>query len=178
MVGEAANGSRGTGRTIGRWALALIAVAVVALLAGVLFGRADPQRAARLLIRDLVLTEPSGEATGPPAPTSGEAVAAPMCGVVGEPLGTQAQVDAIAAGLVVVQYRLDEHAAAVGALAAAHPTEVVAGPNPALDANVVATAWTRRMRLDNPNTELLSAFVTAHAGIGPDVRPCVSPGAG
>ncbi len=169
---EAPEGSRGAGRTIGRWALAGLAVAVVALLAGVLFGRADPQRAARLLIRDLVLTEPVGEATGPPAPTSGTAQAAPMCGVVAEPLDVQSQVDAMAAGVVVLQYRLEEHAARIQAFAASRPTEVVAGPNPDLDANVVATAWTRRMRLDDPNTELLSAFVTAHAGIGPDVQPC------
>lgn len=169
---NAAEGSRGTGRTIGRWALAALGVAVIALLAGVLFGRADPQRAARLLIRDLVLTEPVGEATEPPAPTSGTAVAAPMCGVVAEPLDAQAQMDAIAAGVVVLQYRLDEHAATVQAVAAARSAEVVAGPNPDLDANIVATAWTRRMRLDDPNSELLSAFVTAHAGIGPDVQPC------
>ncbi len=150
----------------------LLAVVVVGLVAGVVFSRTDPRRAARVMLGDQVLTEPEGEATSGPAPSSGERAGGPTCGVAGAPVPAQAQIDALAAGLVVVQYRDEGHAEAVSKALADRSTIVLVAPSPDLDAPVVATAWGRRLRLEEPNGQLLRAFVTAHAGIGPQVTDC------
>ena len=149
-----------------------LAVVVVALVAGVVFSRTDPRRAATLLLGDQVLTEPEGEATSAPAPSTGDRAGGPSCGVVTEPVAVQAQVDALAAGVVVVQYREAADAEAVTEALANRPDEVLVAPNPDIDASVVATAWGRRLRLDRADGSLLRAFVTAHAGIGPQVMAC------
>lgn len=149
-----------------------VAVVVVALVAGILFSRTDPRRAASLLLGDRVLTEPEGEATSAPAPSSGDRRGGPTCGVVAEPVDVQQQVDALAAGVVVVQFRDAADAARVAEAVAGRPRAVLVAPNPGLDAAVVATAWGRRLRLDRVDGALLRAFVTAHAGIGPQVVAC------
>lgn len=149
-----------------------LAVVVVALVAGIVFSRTDPRRAASLLLGDQVLTEPEGEATAGPAPSSGDRGGGPTCGVVTEPVGVQQQVDALAAGVVVVQFRDEDHATPVAAAVADRPTDVLVAPNPDLDAPLVATAWGRRLRMERVDGALLRAFVTAHAGIGPQVVPC------
>ena len=149
-----------------------LGVIVVGLLAGVVFSRTDPQRAAALLLGDQVLTEPEGEVTTGPAPSSGQPSGGPTCGVVTEPVSTEAQVDSLAAGIVVVQYRDPDDAAALTEALAERPTEVLVAPNADLDARLVATAWGRRLRLEEVDPPVLRAFVTAHAGIGPQVTPC------
>ncbi len=145
---------------------------VVGLVAGVVFSRTDPQRAAAMLLGDQVLTEPEGEVTTGPAPSSGQAEEGPTCGVVADPVPTDQQVDSLAAGVVVVQYRDPEDADALTTALAERPTEVLVAPNGDLDSRVVATAWGRRLRLDEVDAPLLRAFVTAHAGIGPQVTDC------
>lgn len=149
-----------------------LAVVVVALVAGFLFSRTDPQRAATILLGDQVLTEPEGEVTSGPAPTSGQFDGGPTCGAVAEPVPADQQVDALAAGIVVVQYRSAEDAEAVTGALAGRPTEVLVAPNADIDAPVVATAWGRRLRLEQVDAQVLQAFVTAHAGIGPRVTDC------
>lgn len=149
-----------------------LAVVVVGLVAGVVFSRTDPRRAAAMLLGEQVLTEPEGEATGGPAPSSGSWEGGPSCGVVAEPVTAQRQVDALAAGIVVVQYRDDRDGDAVAQAVAGRPTAVLVAPNADLDARLVATAWGRRLRLDSVDGPMLRAFVTAHAGIGPQVTPC------
>lgn len=149
-----------------------LAVVVVALVAGVVFSRTDPRRAAVLLLGDQVVTEPEGESTRAPAPSTGEREAGPTCGVLADPVDVQQQVDALAAGVVVVQFRDPADASAVAEAVANRPTDVLVAPNPDLDRPVVATAWGRRLRLDRVDAPLLRAFVTAHAGIGPQVVPC------
>lgn len=149
-----------------------LAVVVVALVAGFLFSRTDPQRAAAILLGDQVLTEPEGEVTSGPAPTSGQFDGGPTCGVVTDPVAPEQQVDALAAGIVVVQYRSADDAEAVTGALASRPTEVLVAPNADIDAPVVATAWGRRLRLDQVDAPVLQAFVTAHAGIGPRVTAC------
>lgn len=159
-------------RSLGQLLVVVVAIALVGAGAGYLFGRTDPQRAARLLIRDFVQTEPEGEVTGLPAPTSGTPDGPPTCGYVTEPLGLEAQVNAIVAGIVVVQFRDEDDASVLSAFAADHGRRTLVAPNPELVPRVVATAWGRRMRLSDPNVELLSAFVQAHAGFGPAAAAC------
>lgn len=149
-----------------------LVVVVMALVAGVVFSRADPRRAATLLLGDRVLTEPEGEVTAGPAPSSGQREDGPACGVLPEPVDTRVQVDALAGGVAVVQYRDPADAVAVSEALADRPTHVLVAPNDDLDARIVATAWGRRLRLDAVDAAMLRAFVTAHAGIGPAVTQC------
>ena len=149
-----------------------LAVVAIALVAGFVFSRSDPQRAATILLGDQVLTEPEGEVTSGPAPTSGQFDGGPTCGVVTDPVAAKQQVDALAAGIVVVQYRSADDAPAVTEALAGRATEVLVAPNADLDAPVVATAWGRRLRLDQVDAPMLRAFVTAHAGLGPRVTAC------
>lgn len=150
----------------------LVAVVVAGLVAGVVFSRADPRRAARVLLGDQVQTEPEGEATSAPAPSSGVRADEPMCGVTASPADVQTQIDALAAGVVVVQYRDADNADELTRALADRSTRVLVAPNPDLDVPVVATAWGRRLRLGRVDRQLLRAFVTAHAGIGPHVLEC------
>lgn len=152
--------------------LALVGVVVAALVGGLVFSRTDPRRAASLLIEGRVETEADGEVTGPPAPTSGDAPADPVCGVSEEPVAVDTQVGALAAGIVVLQYRDSEDAEGVVGAVAETPTKVLVAPNPELSAPLVATAWGRRLELETVNEQALRAFVTAHAGLGPDVTEC------
>jgi hypothetical protein len=163
---------RTRGGTAGRLVLLVVVVTVVAGLAGFVFGRADPERAAALLIRDFVVAEPVGSATAGPAPSSGERAAAPQCGVMDRPVHAAIQVATLGVGGVVVQYRDPESAKALGQWAAAHVATVLLAPNPDLEHPVVATAWGRRMALASANLEMLSAFVAAHGGQGPDRAGC------
>lgn len=149
-----------------------LAVVVVGLVAGIVFSRTDPRRAAIVLLGDQVLTEPEGEATTGPSPSSGQRETEPSCGMVTDPVTAQRQIDALAAGIVVVQYRDPEHASEVTEALADRPTQVLVAPNPAVEAPVVATAWGRRLRLQAVDPARLRAFVTAHAGIGPNVVDC------
>ncbi len=89
-----------------------------------------------------------------------------------DPVTPDQQVDALAAGIVVVQYRSADDATELTEAVAGRPTEVLVAPNADLDAPVVATAWGRRLRLEGVEPALLQAFVTAHAGIGPRVTAC------
>lgn len=169
------------GRSARRWADSArpllwggVAVVVVGLVAGIVFSRTDPRHAASVLLGEQVITEPEGESTSGPAPTSGNGRGAPTCGMRSSPVGPVEQVDALRAGIVVVQYRDDADAAATTEALADRSDQVLVAPNAELDSAVVATAWGRRLRLPTVNGQLLRAFVTAHAGIGPQVTDCPS----
>lgn len=161
-----------------RLGLATVAVAVVAVMAGYLFARTTPERAAATRISGFVVDErdvdvaPGGDLA---APTSGEAGGEGVCGAQPEPLTTDEQVASLRAGRVLVQYRPEDltpaRRATLDELRAAH-TDVVVAPNAELAAPVVVTAWTRRMPLERPDADLIDSFLTAYGGGGPDPAPC------
>lgn len=160
------------GRSVLRLVAAVVAIVVIALVAGYAFGRTDARRAAALVVGDFVVDEPIGTATEGPAPSSGpELDAQPPCGVHDAPLTTDQQIAALRGGAVVVQYRDDASSDALGAWAADRAGVVVA-PNRDLDDGVVATVWGRRLRTGSVNEQLLSAFVTAYGESGPDPQAC------
>src|SRR5690606_39095264 len=96
----------------------------------------------------------------------------PQCGVLDRPVLPAIQIATLGVGGVVVQYRDEAAAETLGQWAAEHVARVLLAPNPDLEQPVVATAWGRRMPLANANLELLSAFVTAYGGHGPDPAGC------
>lgn len=189
-MGEEDAGRPSLGTALGRFGLALLAIAVIGLVAGIAYGRGTPERAAGTLLDDLVVVEDfQGDDreradTEEPAPTSGNHVGEPVCGAFDEPLDADTQLASLAAGRVVVQYdpeavdgpELERLVAWHGAYA----DLVALAPNPALETPVVATAWTRRLPLRGVETSFLSTFVTAYAGGGPRPEPCAgeAPSAG
>ena len=161
--------------TVGRLIAAVVGVTVLALVAGWLFGRTSPERAASTLLTDLVISEPvDSEPLDPAAPTSGEADGTALCGVREHTVDREDQVATLAAGAVIVQYRPSQVGSRglgdVRGLTEGRAPVLVA-PNPDLGAPVVATAWTRRLGLDDVNRQLLSAFVTAYG----DPTACAAP---
>lgn len=160
------------GRSVLRLVAAVVAIVVIGLVAGYAFGRTDARRAAALVVGDFVVDEPIGTATEGAAPSSGpEQDAQPPCGIHDAPLTTEQQIAALRGGVVVVQYR-DESAAPALRTWAAERGAVVVARNRDLDDGVVATAWGRRLRIGTVNEQLLSAFVTAYGGAGPDPQAC------
>lgn len=166
-------------RTLRRFALAAVVLLVVGFAAGTLFGRVDPQRAARLVVAEFTVTEAgSGGVPGPdPAfPTTGPQRGEPVCGRLEAPLAPAVQVATVASGVVIVQHRVDisgEEAAFLDHLAtrdriAVAPHEALGEGEPA----VVATSWRHRMALDRVDRDLLDAFVTGHADRAPAVTAC------
>jgi hypothetical protein len=168
--------ARDLGRTVRRFVLAAVVLSILAVGAGLLLGRTQPDRGARLVVREFVVVEDTpGEEPGPVvlAPTSGAARGAPACGWRRSPLPPTEQVATLASGVVLVQHgpqATDEDRRVLEDLA--HRDRVAVAPNPDLDDAVVATAWRHRMPLDRARRELLDAFVTGHADRAPDVRPC------
>ena len=144
-------GSRGVGPSLLRFAAAAVAIAVLGLVAGVLFGRGTPRRAASSVISDLVHAAPT------PAPTAADA-------------------EALRCGVVVLRYRptdVDEDGVTtMRAIADDRPGAVLLRETPDLATAVEAAAWGHRMPLGGVNRELLSAFVTAYAGRRTEAEGC------
>lgn len=166
-----------------RLALAVVAVAVAGTMAGYLFARTSPERAAATRIAAFVVDEPAGtppgDADDAAAPTSGTARGATTCGVRAGTLTGDEQVAALAAGHVVVQYRRDDltdgEIGDLRQLVGERHTKTLLAENAALRTPVAATAWSRRLPLDRADLDLLDAFITAYAGTGPQPRPCRPP---
>lgn len=170
------------GQALGRFSLAVLAIAVIGLLAGLAYGRGTPERAAGTLLDDLVVVEDHrGDERVPaetdePAPTSGDHLGEAVCGVSDAPLDADTQLASLAAGRVLVQY----DPSAIGTAEVdqlrgwreGYADTVVLAPNGELATPVVATAWTRRLPLRGVETSFLSTFVTAYAGGGPRPSPC------
>lgn len=153
--------------SFGRFALAALAVALTGLVAGLMFGRLNPDRAASTLIADFVVDEDVGSPPQDPhAPTSGRSQARARCGVSDRPVDPAIQLATLEAGGVVVQYRPQAVSSAerneLHELAGPDAGVLVA-PNPQLGNPVTATAWTRRLPLKEHNGELTRAFVAAFA---------------
>jgi hypothetical protein len=166
-------------RAVVRFAVAGVVLAVLAVTAGIVLGRTQPDRGARLVVREFVVVEDAtGAAAGPDrvTPTSGANRGDPSCGLAAEPLTGDEQVATLASGVVLLQHGPDATPSDRRVLEelATRPRVAVA-PNPELSDAVVATAWRHRMPLDRARPELLEAFVTGHADRAPDLRPC--PGA-
>lgn len=179
---EASRGARLRSSLL-RLGLAMVAVAVVGAMSGYLFARSSPDRAAATRIAAFVQIEPAAASDDevpsrdPAAPSSGAARGDGGCGERDAPLDPEAQVAALAAGRVLVQYRpQDVDPAAVADLrpiVAERPRDVLLAPNPDLANPVVATAWSRRLPLRAVDVDLVDGFVTAYAGGGPEPAPCL-----
>jgi hypothetical protein len=151
---------------------------VLGLLAGVLFGRADPQRAARVVVTEFTTTEdgPAGEpGPDPVTPVTGPSRGPPACGVQAGPLTPAEQVTTLAAGVVLLQVPAElpaEDRDRVDEVAEGERVAVAVNGGLPEGVAVVATSWRQRMPLDRVDTELLAAFVTGHVDRAPATRAC------
>jgi hypothetical protein len=178
--GDPSRPDRDRTRSLRLFALAAFGLLVVGFGAGTLFGRADPPRAARLVVAEFTVTEdgpPDAPGPDPAFPVTGPQRGDPVCGRRAEPLDAAAQVATLASGVVVVQHRPQLTDAQEEVLEALVDRDrVVVAPTDALgaadDPIVVATAWRQRMTLDRVDAELLDAFVTGHADRAPALADC------
>ena len=152
-----------------------VGLLVLGVGAGLLFSRADPERAARVVVAELTTTEdgPAGEAgPDPVTPVTGPQRGTPACGVADGPLDVATQVATLASGVVLIQHRSD--------LVGDERLERLAGDRVAVAPNddlpdgvqVVATSWRHRMPLERVDLDLLASFVRGHADRAPDLTPC------
>jgi drug/metabolite transporter (DMT)-like permease len=87
-------------------------------------------------------------------------------GVLDQPLSRPAQVGALEAGLVLIQYRdLDPNA--LQPLKQLAANEVVVAPNPDLPDHIVATAWLNKQTCSAVDVAQLKGFIRNHQGRGP-----------
>lgn len=166
-------------RTLRRFGVAALVVIVVGLGAGTLFGRVDPERAARLVVSEYTVTEdgPEGVAGPDPVfPVTGPDRGTPACGRSPEPLSPERQVATVASGVVIIQHRPAPGADEEQVLEQLAARErVVVAPNDELGEEgpaVVATSWRHRMVLGRVDLDLLDAFVTGHADRAPALAAC------
>ena len=165
-----------------RGAVGLGVAAVAGLIAGGFYLAGSERREARDLLGDRVAVESSlgrdhvPSTTQDPTPTSGPHSGPAICGVQSVPIPADAQIHALEHGAVAFQYlpdRLDSaELAGLTDLAEGYDTDVLVAPNPGLDSPVVATAWTRRMLLDDLDLDVLETFATAFRGRGPENVDC------
>ncbi|MGH3443406.1 MAG: DUF3105 domain-containing protein [Nitriliruptorales bacterium] len=160
----------------------LILVGVVGLVGGLYLATSWDRLAAGRRLGDLVVKERflgrahSSPVTTDPAPTSGNHTAGAECGVRSAPVDPSVQIHTLEHGGVVFQYREDDiDPAAIERLEGLAPefgSHVLVAPNPSVDAPIVATAWTRKMRLDEVDMEALRDFAIAFRGQGPESVRC------
>lgn len=88
------------------------------------------------------------------------------CGVYDQPLAQEHVVHSLEHGAVWITYDPEQlDTAAINALTTAHGTNayVIVSPYPGLDAPVIASAWNRQLRLDEPVDDRLVKFVATFA---------------
>lgn len=114
---------------------------------------------------------------GTPAPTSGphygERVA--DCGVHDETPPLPDVVHAMEHGAVVLWYRpdaADEARPRLLEVMSGYDSHVLVAPNPDIAEPVVATAWDRRLRVDDPDDPRLEEFVKDDRKHGPENVAC------
>ncbi len=169
---------RDRARTLRLFGAAAVALLVAGFAAGALFGRVDPERAARLVVAEFTTTEDGpADAPGPDpeVPVTGPQRGVPVCGGVAEPLSPEQQVTTLASGVVLLQFAPDLAPAQLEVLGAlAERDRVAVAPHPGLpnEVDVVATSWRQRMPLERVDRDLLDAFVTGHADRAPALADC------
>jgi len=100
-------------------------------------------------------------------PTSGpHAPGALPSGALTQPLARPAQVGALEAGAVLLQYR-DLSAAELRSLTDLITDKVIVAPNPSLPDRVVATAWLFKQTCSGVDAAALRGFIRTRVGHGP-----------
>ncbi|MEX0835261.1 MAG: DUF3105 domain-containing protein [Nitriliruptor sp.] len=166
------------GRTLRLFAVAALGLLVAGFAAGALFGRVDPERAARVVVAEFTTTaDGPADAPGPDPdlPVTGPQRGDPICGRVDDPLSPEQQVETLAAGVVLIHHPPDLAGDQFEVLAAlAERDRVAVAPHASLPdgVTVVATSWRQRMPLESVDRDLLDAFVTGHADRAPAVAHC------
>jgi hypothetical protein len=178
-------------RRLGRqlvWLLvAMVGVGIFAFGAGWLYATIWGPGVARAVLSERVESEPETDGgLEPPigadvAPTSGASTLEPHCGIESRPIDPEQQIATLRAGAVIVQYRLGEIDAGgretIEEIAREHDSHVLVAPNPELQAAVEATAWQRRLRLDEVERATLRAFTEGYRRPRPEEGPCPVNGA-
>lgn len=171
-------------RQAGWLIVAMVALGLVGFGAGWIFAQMSSPTASRLVLADRVVTEPDATEVDVPlpgediAPSSGESDAEPRCGVSAEPVPADIQIATLAAGGVIVQYRVVDvpagQVADLESIVDEVDSHVLVAPNDDLRSTVVATAWRNRFELDEVERAQLVAFVEGYRR--PEAGACPADG--
>lgn len=159
------------------------ALLVVGAVAAAFWLGGSERRAAADRVSDVVVREPNrgrnhvaAATSQDQAPTSGSHAGGAVCGVRSGPVAGDSQIHSLEHGAIVVQYRPDDadeaDVTALESFARDLGGGILVAPNRQLDAPVVATAWTRKMRLDDLDLDRIRDFVSAYTGSGPEQVDC------
>ncbi|HKX74168.1 MAG TPA: DUF3105 domain-containing protein [Acidimicrobiia bacterium] len=105
-------------------------------------------------------------------PTSGPHASTPAaCGIYREPVPDVNQVHTLEHGAVIVQYDPTVSEADREVLedfGRDAPSHVIVAPREGMESPIALTAWTKRLLLDTPDREAISAFYDLFAQFGPE----------
>ena len=109
-------------------------------------------------------------------PTSGaHSPKAAACGIFRQPIPDVYQLHDLAIGVILFQYSPALEAVDVERiedLARTFDDRIIVAPRPGMDAPVVATAWTKMMKLERIDEERLRAFYDTYVGSGSESGEC------
>jgi hypothetical protein len=109
-------------------------------------------------------------------PTSGaHSPKAAACGIFRQPVPDVYQLHDLAIGVILFQYSPSLEAIEVERIEELSRTfgdRIIVAPRPGMDAPVVATAWTKMMKLGAVDEGLLRAFYDTYVGGGPEPGEC------
>ena len=111
-----------------------------------------------------------------PTPTSGSHLSRPLtCGPYDTSPDLGRIVHSLEHGAVVIWYRRDlaeELREPLLVLMNTYDTHVIVAPNEELEEPIVATAWNRLMRFEDPRNPVLEEFVDTYRKRGPESVDC------
>lgn len=127
--------------------------------------------------RTHIANEMTGTGYTSDPPTSGPhwASVAPW-GVHSEPIPNELQIHNLEHGGVVMQYDCEDEecpeiVAALEGLAGSCSVKLISAPRPGMDQRIAVTAWTRIIKMDELDRDLIVDFINAYADRGPERFP-------
>ncbi len=110
-------------------------------------------------------------------PTSGRhSPASAQCGIYETGIPDPVQIHILEHGTVIIQYQpglAEAEIEAVHAYARTKPSHVLVAPNSGLSHPVVVTSWTRILRLDSADIDIIDVYYDRFVRTGPEVGvPC------
>ncbi len=100
------------------------------------------------------------------------------CGVYREPLDLQYAVHSLEHGAIWLAYHPDLAAEQIALLESYADSYTLVAPYPGLESPIVATAWAKRLQLDEVPDPNLERFITRYKGQGPEAGATCSGGIG
>jgi len=127
-------------------------------------------------VRQILNSEIAGPEYNSDPPTSGaHSAKAAACGIFRQPVPDVYQLHNLSIGVVLFQYSPSLEAVEVEqieSLGRSFDDRIIVAPRPGMDAPVIATAWTTKMRFSTVDEDLLREFYNRYVGSGSETGEC------